>query len=286
MAVACVRSPSSSTTLLGLPSRRISGCFSGRGTGRLGQRSWRHTRAEDRPDGRTVALTFDDGLESLVSGVVPLLQRYGFRGIAFVVAGLVPERSGGWACRLGGAPGRRGSGRRRGRFPIDAGFTANVPIPRLRNEVPVVGTPIYRGCPRYTADRGFSPDPEALERCRSFVRERGEERQTQRWRRICVPRSNGSPPSVPTPLSASSASRGMHGRRGRTDWQGGRIVADRRLSSVPPRFRPRRSAIVAAPLCGLATAIAGSGAEGLGARPEGARTSVPGGGHGLSSGAG
>jgi hypothetical protein len=57
----------------------------------------------------------------------------------------------------------------------NTGFAANIPIPRLRNEVPAVGTPIYRGRPRYTADRGFIPDPDGLEQCRSFVRQRGEE---------------------------------------------------------------------------------------------------------------
>jgi polysaccharide deacetylase len=149
----------------------------------------------DRPDGRTVALTFDDGLESLVRVVVPLLQQYQFRGIAFVVAGLVPERSkdglAGWAeLRAAVATGVIEVGSHslyHHQVPVspdvvgvvdsgtDTGFTANVPIPRFRNEDPVLGTPIYRGRPRYTASPGFLPDPEGLERCRSFVRERGEE---------------------------------------------------------------------------------------------------------------
>jgi hypothetical protein len=154
-----------------------------------------YASGKHRPDGRTVALTFDDGDESLVREVVPLLQRYGFRGIAFVVAGLVPERSegglAGWEeLRAAVATGVLEVGAHslyHHEVPVspdvvgfvdsgtDTGFTANMPIPRLPNEVPTVGTPIYRGRPRYTAGRGFFPDPEGLERCRSFVRERGEE---------------------------------------------------------------------------------------------------------------
>lgn len=148
-----------------------------------------------QPDGRTVALTFDDGHESLVRQVVPLLQRYGFRGMAFVVAGLVPERSdgelAGWAeLRDAVAAGVLEVGAHslyHHEVPVspevvgfvdsgtDTGFTANVPIPRLRNEVPAMGMPIYRGRPRYTAERAFCPDPEGLDRCRSFVGDRGEE---------------------------------------------------------------------------------------------------------------
>jgi hypothetical protein len=148
-----------------------------------------------RPDGRTVGLTFDDGHESLVREVVPLLQRYGFRGLAFVVAGVVPERSegelAGWAeLRAAVAAGVLEVGAHslyHHEVPVspevvgfvdpgtDTGFAANMPIPRLRNEVAEVGTPIYRGRPRYTASRGFFPDPEGLDRCRSFVRERGAE---------------------------------------------------------------------------------------------------------------
>jgi peptidoglycan/xylan/chitin deacetylase (PgdA/CDA1 family) len=148
------------------------------------------------PDGRTVALTFDDGDESLVQVVVPLLQRYGFRGMAFVVAGLVPPRSegglAGWAeLRAALATGVIEVGSHslfHHRVPIspdlagfvapgsDVGFNANVPIPRLRgDERPAVGTPIYHARPRYTARRAFRPDPDGLERCHNFVREHGDE---------------------------------------------------------------------------------------------------------------
>ncbi len=134
-----------------------------------------YASGKHQPDGRTVALTFDDGHESLVREVVPLLQRYGFRGMAFVVAGLVPERSdgelAGWAeLRDAVAAGVLEVGAHslyHHEVPVspevvgfvdsgtDTGFTANVPIPRLRNEVPAVGMPIYRGRPRYTADRAI-----------------------------------------------------------------------------------------------------------------------------------
>lgn len=154
-----------------------------------------YASGKHQPDGRTVALTFDDGDESVVRDVVPLLQRYGFRAMAFVVAGLVPDRTegglAGWAeLRAAVAAGVLEVGAHslyHHQVPVspdvvgfvdsgtDTGFTANVPIPRLRNEVPALGTPIYHGRPRYTAGRGFVPDAEGLERCRRFVRERGEE---------------------------------------------------------------------------------------------------------------
>ena len=58
-------------------------------------------RGELKPDGRTVALTFDDGDESLTRVAVPLLERYAYRGIAFVVTELVPDAAtrelAGWA---------------------------------------------------------------------------------------------------------------------------------------------------------------------------------------------
>ncbi len=148
------------------------------------------------PDGRTVALTFDDGDESLVRTAVPLLQRYRFRGVAFVVAGLVPERTGrglaGWTeLRAAVASGALEVGSHslyHHRVPVsptvlgfvdpgtDIGFAANVPIPRFRgDELPAPGTPIYRGRPRYTARAAFLPDPDGVERCRRFVRERGED---------------------------------------------------------------------------------------------------------------
>jgi len=148
------------------------------------------------PDGRTVTLTFDDGDESLVRVVVPLLQRYGFRGMAFVVAGLVPARTEGrlvgWAeLRAAVATGVIEVGSHslyHHWVPVspdlagfvtsglDTSFTSSVPVPRLRgDEPPATGTPIFRAGPRYTALRAFRPDPEAMERCRSFVRQHGEE---------------------------------------------------------------------------------------------------------------
>lgn len=148
------------------------------------------------PDGRTVALTFDDGDESLVRVAAPLLARYGFRAIAFVVAGVVPahgERGlAGWAeLRAAVAAGTIEVGSHslyHHQVPsssdvvgfvdsgTDTGFAANVPVPRVQgDEIPEIGTPIYHGRPRYTASAAFFPDPAGVERCRRFVRERGED---------------------------------------------------------------------------------------------------------------
>ena len=151
---------------------------------------------DSEPDGRTVALTFDDGDESVVRVAAPLLRRYGFRGIAFVVAGVVPPSSehglAGWAeLRTAVATGALEVGSHslfHHQVPVspeivgfvdcatDTGFTASIPIPRGRGDaIPDLGTPIYRGRPRYTAAAAFLPHPEGVERCRSFALERGED---------------------------------------------------------------------------------------------------------------
>ncbi len=147
------------------------------------------------PDGRTVALTFDDGDVSLVRTASPLLARYGFRGIAFVVAGLVPRISGnglaGWddlAASVANGSLEIGShSLYHHQVPVsaevvgfvepatDIRFTADVPIPRLDGSEPAeAGAPIFRGRPRYTAALAFRPDPEGMARIRAFVQERGE----------------------------------------------------------------------------------------------------------------
>jgi hypothetical protein len=151
---------------------------------------------EAEPDGRTVCLTFDDGDESVVRVAAPLLERYGCRAIAFVVAGVVPDRTdgalAGWAeLRAAAAAGALEVGSHslyHHHVPVsadvvgfvdaetDTRFTANVPIPRVTgDDVPTIGTPVYRGRPRYTAAAAFLPDPNGLEGCRSFVRQAGEE---------------------------------------------------------------------------------------------------------------
>ncbi|MGH7517768.1 MAG: polysaccharide deacetylase family protein [Gemmatimonadales bacterium] len=153
-----------------------------------------NARGRAASDGRTVALTFDDGDISLLHTAVPLLAKYGFRGIAFVVSGLVPPSTAdglaGWAeLRAGVASGVLEVGSHslyHHQVPVSpklvgfvdpstaAHFTANVPIPRGNGYEPAeVGTPIFRGRPRYTARAAFRPDPEAVERCRRFARERG-----------------------------------------------------------------------------------------------------------------
>lgn len=183
-------------------------------------------RGELVPDGRTVALTFDDGDESLTRVAVPLLERYGFRAVAFVVTELVPATTSrelaGWAeLRAAVSRGALEVGSHscyHHHVPVsaqvvgfvdsgtDARFTANIPVPRVRgDEIPALGTPIFRGRPRYTASAAFRPDAEGIERCRLFVRERGEEALRQSsgvgdLRRL-VPRSG----SRETPQAADAA---------------------------------------------------------------------------------
>ncbi len=153
-------------------------------------------RGELAPDGRTVALTFDDGDESLTRVAVPLLERYGVRAVAFVVTELVPETTGpelaGWVeLRAAVSRGALEVGSHscyHHHVPVsaqvvgfvesgtDVRFTANIPVPRVRgDEVPAPGTPIFRGRPRYTATAAFHPDLDGIERCRLLVQERGEE---------------------------------------------------------------------------------------------------------------
>ena len=134
---------------------------------------------EIRPDGRTVALTFDDGLACLTDVAVPALRRHGFRGIAFVVGGLVPARKSGrltgWeelnaAVRDGVlevgahssyhnhvsiAPKRIGFVTPQ----TDTRFEANIPVPRRSNEPIPLGAPFLLGRPRYTTPRAFVLDP-------------------------------------------------------------------------------------------------------------------------------
>jgi len=144
----------------------------------LGSGAW-------RPDSRSVVITFDDGDASVGSVGIPLLARFGFRAIAFVVPGLVPSLSDedlvGWDLLREGvqrevldvgshslyhhhvptAPqviGVVDSG-------TDTAFRANIPIPRIDGaDAPRLGQPILRSRPRYTAFQAFEPDPEAIER--------------------------------------------------------------------------------------------------------------------------
>jgi hypothetical protein len=136
-----------------------------------------------RPHGRAVALTFDDGDRSLTDVAAPLLHAYGFRGIAFVVSGLVPDSAdlglSGWrelraAVEQGSLEvgahslyhhhvpvGPRVIGVVDGATPAD--FRANIPVPRLRGDAVInAGMPILRGRPRYIARRSFRPAPGAL----------------------------------------------------------------------------------------------------------------------------
>jgi hypothetical protein len=146
------------------------------------------------PDSRVVALTFDDGDASLVDTAVPLLARYGFRATAFVVAGRVPERTSatraGWReLRAAVAAGVLDVGPHslyHHHVPVsprvigfvdsstDTDFTANVPVPRVRGDEPMLpGAPIFRGAPRYALRPAFLPDRAVLERCVRFAEQEG-----------------------------------------------------------------------------------------------------------------
>ena len=156
------------------------------------------------PDPDAVALTFDDGHASLVETAVPLLERYGFQALAFVVAGLVPESTRG---SLAGWRELR-DGVERGVLEVgshsmyhhhvpvspaildfvtpstDTDFAANIPIPRMRGfEAVPPGTPLFRGAPRYSLRPAFLPDPAPGDRARALVREEGDDFfRDPRWR--------------------------------------------------------------------------------------------------------
>jgi peptidoglycan/xylan/chitin deacetylase (PgdA/CDA1 family) len=162
-------------------------------------------RGHWRPDGRSVVLTFDDGLRSLTETAAPLLAAYGQQAIAFVVSGLVPPRATqtmtGWselraAVRAGtlevgphslwhhhvpAGPAVVGFVTPRTRTD----FVADIPVPRVDGGAPApLGLPILAGRPRYTAERAFLPDPEPLARVVELVAAEGPEFFTRRdWKR-------------------------------------------------------------------------------------------------------
>lgn len=144
--------------------------------------------------GRAVALTFDDGHVSLTETAVPLLGRYGFRALAFVVSGLVPpcteRRLAGWhelrEAVAGGALEVGAHSLHHHHVPrsdrvigfvspgSDVRFEADVPVARIDGgqDVPP-GTPMLLGGPRYTVERAFRPDPRSWKACTDRAREEG-----------------------------------------------------------------------------------------------------------------
>ncbi|MGH7720930.1 MAG: polysaccharide deacetylase family protein, partial [Gemmatimonadaceae bacterium] len=147
-----------------------------------------------RPDGRVVALTFDDGHASLGAVAVPLLERFGYRAIAFVVSGLVPDRSTdtltGWRqLSTAVARGTLEVGAHslfHHHVPVSASivgvvtattathFAANIPVPRWPGDSPVpIGTPILAGRPRYVARPAFRPAAGEMERIASLAARAG-----------------------------------------------------------------------------------------------------------------
>lgn len=156
--------------------------------------------------GKEVMLTFDDGDRSLTEVAAPLMQKYGFNGLAFVVAGLVPEstdsRMAGWdALQRWVAAGVLEIGAHsvyHHHVPVspqpigfvtpdtNVRFEADIPIPRIDGGAPTpLGYPILKGRPRYTAARAFHPEPDSLARFEAAAADAGEAFFSNRdWLRI------------------------------------------------------------------------------------------------------
>ena len=153
-----------------------------------------YARGEWTPSEKAVALTFDDGHRSLEDVAAPLLAEHGMRALAFVVSGRVPDESSegrvGWKelnqlVRLGVLEVGPHSEYHH-HVPVapriigyvtpetDTDFTANVPIPQVSGSRPArLGEPIFRGRPRYTAERAFRPDPAGIDRAALIVDREG-----------------------------------------------------------------------------------------------------------------
>src|SRR4029453_6716375 len=129
--------------------------------------------------------TFDDGDPTLTTRAAPLLRSYGLRGIGFVVAGLVPQRSDGrlrgWTeLRAAGATGAIEVGAHslfHHHVPVSprvigavddttsTDFHASIPVPRIPGDAAVrAGEPILRGRPGSLARAAFRPAEGAFER--------------------------------------------------------------------------------------------------------------------------
>jgi peptidoglycan/xylan/chitin deacetylase (PgdA/CDA1 family) len=153
-----------------------------------------YARGDWTPSERAVALTFDDGHRSLEDVAAPLLAEHGMRALAFVVSGHVPDESSerrvGWRelkrlVSLGVLEVGPHSEYHH-HVPVapriigyvtpdtDTDFTANVPIPQVSgSRLTRLGEPIFRGRPRYTAERAFRPDPAGIERAAQMVEREG-----------------------------------------------------------------------------------------------------------------
>lgn len=161
---------------------------------------------------RSVVLTFDDGLSTLHSVAHPLLARFGFRGLAFVVSGHVPETAdGGPLCswdelremHAAGTLEVHSHSHHHDRVPVsprvvdflhpgfDLSFAATkVPashaggIPGFGRDL-AWGTPIHRAEPRMTGRAPHLDDEAARRACQGHVAENGGEAffARPRWRR-------------------------------------------------------------------------------------------------------
>ncbi|HET7563615.1 MAG TPA: polysaccharide deacetylase family protein [Gemmatimonadaceae bacterium] len=146
------------------------------------------------PDGRSVAITFDDGDTSLTSIAAPLLERYQYRAIAFVVSGLVPDTSSGllagwdalsaWVAR---GVLEVGSHSLYHHYAPVSTKVVDIMSPAIRERLMpravrsypprqlmlADGSPILFGRPRYVAWRAFRPDSDALDRWAESARRSG-----------------------------------------------------------------------------------------------------------------
>jgi len=197
------------------------------GYGTLGGDALRRALAgEETPPPRSVVLTFDDGLASLHDVAHPLLARYGFRGLAFVVSGHVPERRepGGLLCsweELGtlhaaGTLEIHSHSHHHDRVPVspevvdflhpgfETGF-ANSKVPASHaqgrpgfEQQLVWGTPVHRSEPRLRGIAPFLDDEAARRACQRQVEEQGGAAFFERpgWRRELLATHRAALPRV------------------------------------------------------------------------------------------
>jgi Polysaccharide deacetylase len=164
-----------------------------------------------RPAPKSIALTFDDGWESVWSVALPLLSAYGLRAILFAIPGRIGEKAGDspfvtWTqlreIHASGVFDVQSHTRSHamifaGDGVVDfvrPGFERepllNRPIGAMNGHVATVGpdalgTPLYVRRSRMSDARRYIPDADAVERCRRHVADHGGAAYFDRagWRR-------------------------------------------------------------------------------------------------------
>jgi len=168
----------------------------------------------ERPEPRSIALTFDDGWESVASVALPLLKQYGLRAILFAIPGRVAEIPGetpfvSWTqlrdLHASGVFDVQSHTRSHamifaGREVIDfvrPGFEQepllNRPVTAINGRVAAVdpealGTPLYLRRSRMSDARRYVADEALADRCRRHVAARGGADFFRRsdWRRALL----------------------------------------------------------------------------------------------------